>query len=409
MAPDRIESELPEETSPAAERPPRRRLRYLLVIVGLLVIVAALGGIKFAQISALIGMGKQMEKAGPPPETVGSDRAVAQDWENTISAVGTLVGAESVAVSNDAPGVVRRILFKSGDRVKRGQVLVELDASTERAELASAAARRDNAASTEKRTRALVDVNALTKEALDQDQTALRTTSHDVQALQAQIARKTVRAPFDGRLGIRAIDVGQYLTPGTTVTVLDRGNGMFADFTLPQEQIAEVAVGMPVRVLRPRETDVAATGTIVAIAPTVDPTTRNVKLRASVEGAGAGLLPGMFVNVEVVMPARASVVALPATAIVHASYGDSVFVIEDKPAGSPGMAKTPDGQPVKIARQHFVRRGRSRGDFVAIEKGVTAGQEVVSAGAFKLRNGAPVVVNNKVKPRAELDPKPENR
>jgi len=180
------------------------------------------------------------------------------------------------------------------------------------------------------------------------------------------------------------------------------------DFTLPQEDLALVSVGLPVRVTFEGSAE-KAEGTISAVDPTVDPTTRNAKIRATIPEQDAKPRPGMFVNVQVVQPKQQSLVAVPLTAIVHASFGDSVFVVEPKKQGSPGMDKTPDGKPVKIARQQFVRLGQTRGDFVAITKGVTAGQEVVSAGAFKLRNNSPVVVDNSVKPDAGLDPHPGNR
>jgi membrane fusion protein (multidrug efflux system) len=192
------------------------------------------------------------------------------------------------------------------------------------------------------------------------------------------------------------------------VTTLDAMGGNFVDFTLPQDELAVVAVGLPVRVTM-EGTKEAITGTISAIDPTVDPTTRNVKVRAAIPELPGTPRPGTFVTVDVIKPTQAQVVAVPTTAVVHASYGDSVFVIEDKKPGSPGMAKTPDGKTVQIARQQFVRTGAARGDFIAVTKGVTAGQQVVSAGAFKLRNNAPVIVDNSVQAKAQLAPHPPNR
>jgi len=222
------------------------------------------------------------------------------------------------------------------------------------------------------------------------------------------VDRKVVRAPFKGRLGIRAVNPGQYLTPGTTITTLDAIGATFVDFTLPQEDLALVNVGQAVRVTFEGSAE-KAEGTISAIEGTVDPTTRNAKIRATLPEQEAKPRPGMFVNVQVIQPKQQAVVAVPLTAIVHASFGDSVFVVEPKKPGSPGMDKTPDGKEVKIARQQFVRLGQTRGDFVAITKGVTARQEIVTAGAFKLRNNSPIVVDNTVKPDAGLDPHPENR
>jgi membrane fusion protein, multidrug efflux system len=385
-----------------------RRKRYLLVAAGLLVVIGILVGIKGAQIGSLMAMGKQMEAGGPPPEAVGSAVAKADNWETTVAAVGSISSLRNVSVSNEVPGTVSKIRFESGQIAREGQVLVELDASVERAQLASADARRELAGRTAQRSKILADGNVISRSQLDEVDAQLKTATTDMAALRAAVDRKVIRAPFRGRLGIRAVNVGQYLTPGTTVTTLDAMGGTFADFTLPQEELATVKVGMPVRVTlegakKPLD------GTISAVDPTIDSTTRNVKLRAAIPDLAENTRPGMFVNVQVITPEQKAVVAVPATAIVHASFGDSVFVIEDKKPGSPGMDKSPDGKPVKIARQQFVRVGAARGDFVAITKGVTAGQHVVSAGAFKLRNNSPVVVDNTVQTKPQLDPKPENR
>jgi membrane fusion protein (multidrug efflux system) len=377
-------------------------------VAGLIVVVVLLGGIKGAQIGKLIGMGKQFQAMGPPPEAVGSASATAETWETTVSAVGSISSLRSVAVSNEVPGTVSKIRFDSGQIAKEGQVLVELDADVERAQVASADARRDLANRNAERSRKLAAGNVISKAQLDDIEAQFKTATTDTAALRAQAERKIIRAPFRGRLGIRAVNVGQYLTPGTTITTIDAMGGNYVDFTLPQEELSIVAVGLPVRATMEGAKE-PMTGTISAIDPTVDQTTRNVKVRASIPELPGTPRPGSFVTVEVIKPTKAEVVAVPTTAIVHASFGDSVFVIEDKKPGSPGMDKTPAGKPVKIARQQFVRTGAQRGDFVAITKGVTAGQQVVSAGAFKLRNNAPIVVDNTVQAKPELAPTPPNR
>lgn len=384
-----------------------RLTRYLLVGAGLLLVTAILIGVKGAQIASLMAMGKEMERSGLPPETVAAATAKPADWETTLSAVGTISGLRSVAVSSEVPGTVTRIRFQSGEVARQGEILVELDTSVERAQVASAKARRDLATKTAARSRMLAGSGAISKAQLDEAESALESAGTDLAALSAQLDRKLLRAPFEGRLGIRAVNVGQYLTPGTAVTTLDALGGTFVDFSLPQEQLDSVSVGMPVRVTMEGSSAEPLQGAITAIESTVDATTRNARVRASIVDQGAR--PGTFVNVAVVSPKRQSVVVVPATAIVHAPYGDSVFVIEPKKQGSPGAATSPDGKPIKVARQQFVRVGPARGDFVAVTKGVTAGQEVVSAGAFKLRNGAPIVVDNKVQTRPQLDPRPENR
>jgi membrane fusion protein (multidrug efflux system) len=387
----------------------RGRLKtYLLVAAGLLVVVGLLVGIKGAQIGKLMAMGKQMQASGPPPEAVGSAVARAETWETTVSAVGSISGLRSVTVSNEIPGTVSKIRFESGQIAREGQVLVELDSGVERAQMASADARRDLAERNVERSKKLAVGGAISPSQLDEAEAQVKSATTDASALRAQVERKVVRAPFRGRLGIRAVNVGQYLTPGTMVTTLDSMGGTFVDFSLPQEQLATVKVGLSVRVTM-EGTKEQQMGTITAIEPTIDPTTRNVRIRAAIPEPANKPRPGMFVNVDVVQPTEQAVVAVPATAIVHASYGDSVFVIEDKKAGSPGADKTPDGRAVKTARQQFVRTGAARGDFVAITKGVTAGQPVVSAGAFKLRNNSPVLVDNSVQAQPQLAPNPPNR
>ncbi|HYP87610.1 MAG TPA: efflux RND transporter periplasmic adaptor subunit, partial [Polyangiaceae bacterium] len=277
---------------------------------------------------------------------------------------------------------------------------VELDTSVERAQLASLRAKRELAEISVKRSTALATSGAVAQSQVDADASSFKSLTADANALAAQISRKVIRAPFSGKLGIRQVNLGQYLSPGTTVTTLEAAKESFVDFQLPQQELPKLAVGMAVRVLL---TDAAKPqqGAISAIDPSVDPLTRNIKVRASSPDVENQLRPGMFVRVEVILPEQTEVVAVPQTAVVHASYGDSVFVGEDKPG--------PDGKLRKVAQQHFVKLGRARGDFVAVTDGLSADQEVVTAGAFKLRNGIPLKVNNQGTPQPSLDPHPENR
>jgi membrane fusion protein (multidrug efflux system) len=382
-------------------------MRYVFPILGLLVLVGALGGIKFAQISSLIKFGKAAEAAGPPPEIVGTDKAQQMSWEGNLTAVGSVVAERGVTVSNEVPGVVTRIHFDSGDTVKKGQVLVEIESSVERAALATAQARRELAQTNVKRTRQLAASNTVTQAKVDEDENQLKTADAEVAQLQAQIDRKTVRAAFAGKLGIREVNLGQYLNPGTELTTLESLDSVFVDFTLPQQTLQDVTIGLPVNLTVAGEQAFETKGAIAAVDPSIDNTTRTIRVRASVPNPGQKLRPGMFVDVKVVLPTHGTVIAIPATALVHASYGDSVFVVEPpkgdaKPSGPPGV-------PVKMARQQFVRVGESRGDFVGVLEGVKLGDEVVTAGAFKLRNGSPVIINNDVKPKPQLNPTPENQ
>jgi membrane fusion protein (multidrug efflux system) len=383
-------------------------MRYLIPIAVLIAIVFGLGGVKFKQISTLLHAGEVMQKAGPPPEVVGTAVATEDSWEGTLSAVGSVAAVRGVAVSNESPGVVTAIRFESGDKVRAGQVLVELDTSVERAQLASAEARKELAAIGAGRTRLLAQKDAASKQQLDVDESTLKTSNADSTALQAQIDRKTVRAPFAGRLGIRTVNLGQYLNPGTAVTVLESLGSVYVDFSLPQQFLSDVKVGTPVRVNIAGTKGSELNGVVGAVDPTLDATTRTIKLRASVPNKVDTLRPGMFVNVVVIRGDKAKVVSAPATAIVHASFGDSVFVVEDKKDDAGHIVKGPDGKPTKVARQQFVRLGTTRGDFVAIDKGVKAGQELVTAGAFKLRNGSGVMVNNDIKTTPALEPHVDN-
>lgn len=375
-------------------------MRFLVVTLGILAIIGGLAAIKFKQISGLINMGKAMQAAGPPPEVVATAPVTEQDWENEISAVGTVSAGRGVTVSNEVPGEVRAIRFDSGAVVKAGQVLVELDSSVERAQLRSAIARRDLAKIQTERTRKLVDQKAATQAELDSNASELESSSADVAALEAQIQRKVIKAPFAGKLGIRQINLGQYLSPGTTITDLQSQEAVHVDFSLPQNELPRIAVGQAVRVeLSGGEGSFDAS--IGAIEPTLDQITRSIKVRAVVGESKVKLSPGMFVTVHVILPEKRHVLIVPATAVVHASFGDSLFVVEDS-------ANAGGGKPGKVGRQQFVKVSGARGDFVSIADGVKPGQEVVSSGAFKLHNGASVVVNNSVQPKAELAPHPEN-
>lgn len=380
-------------------------MRYLYALLALVVIVGGLVYVKFAQISMLIGFGEQMEAAGPPPEAVSTAVAESATWESSVPTIGTIASSKGVEISTEVAGVVSAIEFTSGASVERGAVLLQLDARVEKAQLASAQVRRNLALTTVKRGRALIASGAQSQAELDADENAYESASAEIEVLRAQIARKTIRAPFGGRLGIREIDIGQYLNPGTVVTTLESVEGVYVDFDLPQQQ--KVARGQKVRVTISGRPELLGDGEIVAIDPKVDPSTRMTKLRATLADTATDVQPGMFVNVEVIQPEQVAVVSVPATAILYATYGDSVFVIE--PPAEPTEATGPDGQPVMNARQQFVRLGQRRGDYVAILEGIVAGQEIVTEGAFKLRHNSPVYVDNARPLTASLTPTPINR
>jgi membrane fusion protein, multidrug efflux system len=373
-------------------------MRYLISLLSLVAVLVTLATVKASQISMLINAGKTMQKAGPPPEVVSTTPVQQQTWEDALTAVGSVVAAKGVALSNDAPGVVTRLHFESGASVTQGQILVELDSNVERAQRDSLRARRDLSETSLKRTQALVSSGALAPAQLDSDESVYKSLTADASALDAQIARKVIRAPFSGRLGLRGINLGQYLAPGTTITVLEAIQTVYVDFALPQQQLGNLRTGLSVRALDASRGTQLAKGTISAIEPQVDPLTRSVKVRASMPNREEKLRPGMFVQVSVLLPDQRSVLTIPATAVVHATYGDSVFLADSRSDGAPG----------KVARQQFIRVGETRGDFTSVVDGVKPGEEVVTAGAFKLRNGIPLVTNNEVRLQPELAPLPAN-
>jgi membrane fusion protein, multidrug efflux system len=384
-------------------------MRYAVTMLLVLVIIGGLAALKGAQFSALADSGEEAQKQGPPPEAVATARASQASWGETIQAVGSVASSKGVMVTSEVPGTVTRIAFESGQLVKRGQVLVELDSSIERAELGSASAERDLAALNADRSRKLADRGAIAPAGLDQDQTQLQAAQARVAGIRAQLAKKVVRAPFSGRLGIREVNIGQYLTPGAPIATLESVDEAFVDFTVPQNQLGDVAEGTKVRIQLEQGSEASIEGVISAISPALEESTRSVQLRASVPNQDQSLRPGMFVDVSVILAKKKQHLIVPSTAIMHATYGDSVFVVEDKKKDAPGMRKTPDGKPVRVARQQFVRTGARRGDYVAVTAGLRPDQEVVIAGGFKLRNGAPIVVSQDAAPQAKLDPHPENR
>jgi membrane fusion protein (multidrug efflux system) len=382
-------------------------VRILVVVGGLVVLLGGLAALKFAQIHKLIAFGRAAAAAGPPPEVVATAEARQEVWEDQLFSVGTVAASQGVTVTSEMAGTVQTIKFESGQRVNEGQVLVELDRSVEQAQLGSAQAREQLARTNAARSRTLVAGNAAPKAQLENDESLLRAATAEVASLKAQIERKVVRAPFAGRLGIRMINVGQYLTPGTPITELQSDEQNYVDFTLPQQQIDRLKLGMVVRI-NEGGNGPKGQATIAAIQPVVDPLARSGRVRAAL-AKSIGLTPGMFVNVAVVLPDKRTTVIIPATAMVQASYGDSVFIVEERKDEHGGASKTPDGKPIFVARQQFIKPGEARGDFVEVLDGVTPGQQVVSQGAFKLRNGSAVVVNNTVDLHPQINPAPPNR
>jgi len=381
-----------------APRPASKRRVWIVAAGGLLAVVLVLVGIKVAQIRTMINAGKAFV---PPPESVSSAKVEASQWESSRSAVGTLVAVRAVTVASEVPGLVRKIGFDSGAFVRRGEVLVELDAATEEAQLAAAKADAELARATLERSRTLRASDYSSAADLDASVARAKQTTASVAQLQATIAKKTIRAPFDGRVAIRQVELGQVLAPGTLVASLQSIHPIYADFWLPQQALIDLTPGMKVRLRTDVFPQQGWEGEVTTINPEVDVSTRNVRVRATFPNQDGRLRPGMFANVEVISPEKRSVLVIPATAVIYAPYGDSVFALEEKKEGA--------GEPSLVARQKFVRLGERRGDLVTVVSGLAAGETVVSSGAFKLRNGAAVVVRNDLAPNAELAPKPVDK
>jgi membrane fusion protein (multidrug efflux system) len=368
---------------------------WVVAIVGLLAVVGLLVGIKAGQIGAMIQAGKAFV---PPPETVTSARVEAEQWQAARSAIGTLVAVRGVTLAPELAGVVREIGFESGTSVRQGAVLVKLDVATEEAQLAAAVADASLARLTLERARALRQGGANSQADLDAAEARAKQTEAAVASLRTTIAKKIIRAPFDGRISIRQVELGQYLAPGTPIATLLSVTPVHADFWLPQQAIAELSRGQRVRIRTDAFTNASWDGEITAINPEIDPATRNVRVRATLPNPDGRLRPGMFVDVEVLSKDKRDVLTIPLTAVIFAPYGDTVFVLDEK--------KDEKGKTTTVARQTFVRLGERRGDYVAVDSGLNAGQVVVSTGAFKLRNGMAVLVNNALAPEAGLAPKP---
>jgi membrane fusion protein (multidrug efflux system) len=371
-----------------------KRMGLMLLVVGLF--IAGIGTYKFMQIQAAIKAGASRTM---PPATVTTAIAKEEEWPATRTAIGTVVAVNGVMVSADLGGVVREIAFESGRRVTKGQVLVRLETSTERAQLAQAQASWDLAKLNLERAEKLIERGVIAQSELDRYRAEARQAEASVDAIRAIIDRKTIVAPFSGVLGIRQANLGQRLSEGDPIVELQSLDPVYVNFSLPQGDVNALEVGAQVRVTS--DADVTTqTGRITSINSVIDPSTRNVQVQATFANRGEALRPGMFVDVLVDLGSPSTAITLPTTAIAYAPYGNSVYVVEE--------LKDPAGKPYKGVNQRFVKTGRERGDQVAVLSGLKVGDEVVSTGAFKLRPAMAVVVDNKVLPGNDPAPKPED-
>ncbi len=371
--------------------------KRMVVMLGfMLVFMFALGFVKYEQVRAAIAGAAAWQ---PPPVAVTTAVARQERWEETLDAVGSVAAVHGVTVSADLPGVVSRIAFESGRHVAEGEVVVELDTRQEQAQLLDAEAQRDLAKVNLGRMRGLRERGVTSQAELDEAEATFKSAEARVGEIRATIARKTIRAPFSGILGIRQVSLGQYLKSGDPIVPLQSLQPVYVNFSVPQQEVEHLHVGTDVTVRTDGPSGTAAGGKVTAIDSVVDEATRNVKVQATLPNPDEKLRPGMFVQTRILVGAGSPVVSLPASSISYAPYGDSVFVVEDVHA--------PGGKTYRGVRQQFVKLGGARGDQVAVVSGLKPGDEVVTSGAFKLRNGAAVLVNNSVKPSDSPAPHPE--
>ena len=371
--------------------------RMIVMLTLTLAFVAALGFIKFQQIQTAIAQGAAFQ---PPPEAVTTIVAKPEEWPATLNAIGTMAAVQGVTVSADLPGTVERILFDSGQAVRAGQMLAVLDTRQEQAQLAAIEAQRELARLTFDRMQGLLNEKVISAAEFDRATAEYRQTDARLGEIQAVIERKTIRAPFSGILGLRQVNLGQYLAGGDALVTLQSLNPIYVNFGVPQQTVGQMVVGRAMHLTTDDLAGVEWAGRITAIDSLVDATTRNIQVQATLANPEGRLRPGMFVQVQVPLGPTQKVIALPASAISYAPYGDSVYIVSEMTSD--------DGKSYRGVRQQFVKPGASRGDQVAVLEGINPGDEVVSSGVFKLRNGAAVLVNNTVQPGNDPTPTPED-
>jgi len=334
-----------------------------------------------------------------PPQTVSTITARSQEWLTKLEAVGTLRAINGGNISSQVAGTVSAIHLQSGTDVKKGTLLVELSAAEDIARLAALKATTALAQANYDRDRTLLKSHAVSQQTVDTDFATLQSDQAQVAQQQALVDYKSITAPYSGRLGIRQVDLGQYIAPGAPIVTLQQLNPIFVDFYLPQQSLAKIKVGQPVTAKVDTYPEVTFSGEVSSVNALVDTATRNVQVRATVNNPEEKLLPGMFATVDIDVGAPQNYVTLPKTAIAYNSYGDIVYIVESK-------AENGKNQPQHVARQTFVTTGPTRGDQVAVLSGVKDGDRVVTAGQVKLHNGTPIMINNAVEPPNSPNPTP---
>jgi membrane fusion protein (multidrug efflux system) len=369
----------------------------IIMLASVVVFLAALGLAKYMQIRAAIAQGASYT---PPPEAVTTIVAAEEEWQRTLGAIGTVTAAQGVVVSADLPGTVASIEFESGKRVGAGEVLVRLDTRQETAQLAAAEARQRLTHLNLERMRELRTKGVISQSEFDQVEAEAAQAEAHANEIRATMERKTIRAPFGGILGIRQVDLGQYVNAGEAIVPLESLDPVYVDFAVPQHHMPDVRVGAELDITVEGIPGVAGRGRITAINSVIDESTRNIHVQATLPNRDGKLVSGMFVEASVVVGQSSAVIALPASSIAHTPYGDFVYIVDD--------VEGPNGETYRGVRQQFVKLGSARGDQVAIIDGVKTGEEVVTSGVFKLRSGAAVLVSNEIQPGNNPAPDPED-
>lgn len=375
----------------------RKRMIIMLALTGLV-----LGAIFGFQAFKGIMIAKFMATLSNPPQTVSTMTASSQEWRPQLEAVGSLRAVNGANLSGQVAGIVSKVHFESGADVKKGDLLLELQSEDDKAKLDALKATASLAKITFERDSGLVKTNAVSQQTVDTDKGNLHNAEALVAQQQALVDYKSIAAPFSGRLGIRQVDLGQYLAAGATIVTLQQLDPIFVDFYLPQQALAQIKVGQDIIGKVDTYPNKTFVGKIAAINSLVDTATRNVQVRATLENHENLLLPGMFATIDIDTAAPQSYVTLPQTAIAYNSYGNIVYLVDDKGKDEKGQAKL-------VARQTFVTTGATRGDQVAVLTGVKDGDVVVTAGQVKLHNGSPVIVNNTIQPPNDPNPKPADK
>ena len=360
-----------------------------------------IGAITFTKLGQFSAMGEAAKNAVWPPQTVTAMRVQNKQWEQTLSATATVTAVQGVMVSSETSGRVTEIGFESGSMVKKGDVLIKLDTANEYAQLASAEASSALAKSILKRARKLSKQKLTSQDALDSAEAKLKESTAQVKIVRALIGKKTIRAPFSGRLGLRQINLGQILREGDAIVSLQTLDPIYVDFSIQQQSLLRLQPGLEVRVTVDAAPGNIFIGNLLASNSVIDDATRSIRVRAKIANPDETLRAGMFAKVSVIMPENLKVLPIAATAIAYATFGDSVFIIDEQ-------TNKQTGETEKVLRQQFVRLGQARGDFIDVIDGLKAGESIVTSGVFKLRSGMKVTIDNTLAPEANIDPHPSD-